>query len=272
MKIEHTELVPKSTIREVVEARDRALKYLEEAHELVQKANEECKKATFSSTHSTFSMNTLQYIGGGKSFYTSFGDRARRELDKRVWWNLLNATPLGDAFNAKTSDAFYRQIDREPPEVTLENITATMLDLAARAGDMFEQSVYDRYKGLSSNYRTNEGFGFGNKIILTGVMESSGISYWHEEEVRDLDRIFHVVDGKPAPERYGGLIGAIKTARKERGGYGSCQGEGESDYFAFKWYKNGNMHITFKDQELVDTINLILNKHHEKELVAEKER
>jgi hypothetical protein len=261
-----TELIPKDSIEEIVAHRDRAMELYRQAHELVKEAEAALAQATFSSSRRAYGLplRTYQYIGNKNTF---FMDSVRVAVDKQVWQNLILATALGDVFDSKNKEKFNRQLDKEPPECTVANITSTMLHLAGEAGNMFEENVYELFSRLPKSYRTNKGFGIGSKIILTRVMSSSGISYYHEDELQDMDRIFHLLDGKPAPERYGGLVGAIQSERKAMGyRQNGCQGGAETDYFSVKWFKNGNLHVDFKRQDLVDKLNKVLSSQHEKEL------
>ena len=269
MESKHTDVIRKDSIEEIVAHRDRAIELMKKAHELMQEANREWSKAVRnSSTPKNLSYDVARDIGSTSEWKGGWVERARKEVDKTVWRNLVIGH-LGDLFNSKTSEEFHKQLDKETPIVSVANVQSTMLSLAAEAGNMFEQNCYDLFNRLPAKYRTNDGFGFGKKIILTRVMEWSGVSYHQVDRIHDLDSIFHIIDGKSKPERYGGLVGAIKDARQGRG-FGECSGNGESDYFEFKWFKNGNMHITFKDQEMVEKLNRILNEMHEKALVQEK--
>lgn len=45
------------------------------------------------------------------------------------------------------------------------------------------------------------------------------------------------------------LVDAIGTS--------GIKGVGETEYFKFKCYKNGNLHLEFKRSDLVDTLNQI---------------
>lgn len=268
MESKHTDIIRKDSIEEIVAHRDRAIELMTKAHELMQEANLEWSKAVRNSSGSkSLSYECSRDIGSTSEWKGGFVERARKEVDETVWRNLVMGH-LGDLFNSHTAEEFNEQLRKDPPVVSVANVQATMLSLTAEAGNMFEQNCYDLFNRLPSKYRTNDGFGFGSKIILDHIMEWSGVSYHMVDNIHDLDSIFHILDGKSKPARYGGLVGAIKEARQGKG-YGSCSGEGESEYFKFKWYKKGSLHITFKDPEQVEKLNLILSQQHEKALAQE---
>ena len=58
--------------------------------------------------------------------------------------------------------------------------------------------------------------------------------------VADLDRLFHTLDGKPPPSHLADAANLVNKAS-----YAHEEGC-ESEYFRFKLYLNGNLHIVFK--------------------------
>jgi hypothetical protein len=75
--------------------------------------------------------------------------------------------------------------------------------------------------------------------------------------VLDLDRVFHVLDGKVAPDYQQGLGAAIRETMARRDGTMQC----ESDYFRARWFKNRALHLWMKRADLVERANRLIAEH-----------
>lgn len=75
------------------------------------------------------------------------------------------------------------------------------------------------------------------------------MNYTKKPHLQSLDTIFHLLDGRgiPTESHYGPLVSAIEA---EDGKIG------ETEYFKYKCFKNGNLHLEFKRSDLVDEFNL----------------
>ena len=63
-----------------------------------------------------------------------------------------------------------------------------------------------------------------------------------------LDRAFHILDGAGIPGGYQSpLVDAINTSGNK--------GVGETAYFSFRCYENGNLHLKFLRLDLVKELN-----------------
>ena len=96
------------------------------------------------------------------------------------------------------------------------------------------------------------------RLILTYAVEHSyrhdggfSVRYHKRDELRALDQVFHMMDGKPQPESYeGGICDAVNRTTGQENRW-------ESDYFKGRAFKNGNLHLEFKRQDLVDRFNAV---------------
>jgi hypothetical protein len=80
-----------------------------------------------------------------------------------------------------------------------------------------------------------------------------------------MDKVFHYLDAnKPFTANYNSpLIDALESAlanRREEVNPKSYA-QGETEYFAFKVYMNGNVHITFRRLDLVARLNAVAGKN-----------
>lgn len=180
--------------------------------------------------------------------------KVRRELDDRMWRRAFDLTGFKQLMDAQAVEKFEKSLCPEPPEFTEETIRATFIDLQINAGQMFRRGVFNVFRYLSDDYRTNarEPFRIGRKVVMTCMVRTSfgrGLCIRHgtsSDRLNDLDRVFQTLDGKQYHSRT--LESDMNIA--------FAQGEiFESDFYRVKAFKNGNMHVEFKRVDLLDKVN-----------------
>ncbi|QKL53496.1 DUF4942 domain-containing protein [Ralstonia solanacearum] len=185
-------------------------------------------------------------------------------IDAKGWNYLLNESGLRTFMDARARAQWHQQIaDGEIPELTAANIEATFTELHSARGDMFERGVLECFRRLSWDYKTNQPFRFGKRIIMKSLFSYGSLNHHGTNELDDLMRVLHVLDSKPEADHRTGVYYLISHARQQR------QTEAENDYLHLRWFKNGNGHLTFKRSDLVDKMNLILAKHYPNALASE---
>ena len=187
-----------------------------------------------------------------------------RTIDTQGWNYLLSESGLRTFMDAHAREQWNKQIaEGDVPELTAANIEATFVQLYGARGDMFERGVLTCFRRLSWDYKTNQPFKFGKRIILKSLFNHGSPNHHATNELDDLMRVFCVLDGQlEADHRHGAysLISGAWLARRT---------EAESDYLHLRWFKNGNGHVTFKRPDLVNQMNLILAKHYPNALASE---
>lgn len=189
-----------------------------------------------------------------------------RAFDAEAWRYLMHASGLRTFMDAKAREEWDKTIsDGKHPELTKANIEATFSQLYGARGDMFERGVIECFRRLSWHYKTNLPQKLGKRIVMSGMVGWN--SYTRGNELDDLVRVLHVLDGKPEPDHRGGTSALLSRAGL---GYASRTGTVDTDYLSIRTFKNGNGHITFKRLDLVDKMNLIIAKHYPGALPAPK--
>jgi hypothetical protein len=95
----------------------------------------------------------------------------------------------------------------------------------------------------------------GSKVIIERAINprvySSVKCGYRVDELRALDRVFHMLDGQGLVPRshYGELVDAIEACRGT--------GEGATKYFRFRMFANGNLHLWFTRADLLLRFNQI---------------
>ena len=240
-----TDLIKQKTAEEICNHRHEALRLLGEAVELIRQADEHAKSACGDRAYWLGDLLRTYSLGADSV------DKARANLDASVWRSIFDRTGLGSLFDSTRAEQFRKQLEEDPPPVSIETVMATALDLSARADQIFEESVTTIFRGLSRRHKSNSGFSFGSRIIFDGVLKGHGL--WWEDTIRDLERITYTVSGKAIPDRRDSVHRQIDYSS-----WRPSAGEIENEMFRLKWFKNGNLHVHIIDEDVIRRLNAIL--------------
>lgn len=187
------------------------------------------------------------------------------ELNERIWRHVVDLMEIRKFLSIKKAKELDDQLDKGSfPAVTYDNIFNTFLSLMAQAGDFAQDQIKEVYNWLRpysdqrDKYKTNSIWEVGKKVIKYGIecpWNSEGnwrITYHYEQNFIALDKAFHTLDGAPVPSNTYNmpLADAIRSCTWEIP-------QGSTEYFSFKLYKNGNIHITFLRPDLVREFNRV---------------
>lgn len=250
-------LIKKQSIAEVVAHRTRAIECIVQAGALLDEAD----KAYCRAAESEYGLYWRNMPTPSR-----YGDRtgelrkwAQREVDAKVWEYLLGASGLKNLMDAEAIKKFRSELDKEPPECTIENINATFSDMNANKGDTFVRGLINVFNQLDhKRYKTNDAFKITPKIILHRCLDAYGFSHWgsSRESIGDLCRIMHILDGKEPKDHRGDLRALVSDARHKK------QDQVESEYFIGWLYKNGNLHLQLKRLDLIAKANRLIAAHY----------
>ena len=193
-------------------------------------------------------------------------ERMCKENVKRAWRRIIDMLEIRKVMSIARMEELDKNLnDGKMPEITLDNILSISQGLVDSAPEYAAEAVLEVFEFLRpgasdhNQYKTNEKyarFELGKKVIITRACEMWSrqvwhVSHWRMDKIRAVDRVFHLVDGAGELKGYNGpLIDAIQTSQ-DRGG------TGETAYFHFKVYANGNLHLDFKRPDLVQKLNQI---------------
>ena len=148
------------------------------------------------------------------------------------------------------------------PPISEETILGVVAGFAASADEFLNEAIteeYDWWKPDGSGFKRNSSFTLNRKIIRTWMVERGHLGHFRpiyssEQHLRALDQIFHLLDGRGTLPGYDSpLIEAIKRS--------GANGTGETVYFRFKCFKNGNLHLEFKFEDLLQRFNQIAGRN-----------
>lgn len=283
-------IIRRATVEEIVAQRNRAIELYAEAHRAIEVAAEAIRIAGEAAQAASPGINSFTYSHEEeiKAFYgaVKLPDRdrylrtARRLIDINVWSWIIQHTDLERLMDREAKDKLRAQmayvpervdrrgqlinqeeIERGLPPVTVENIFATLEQFQADAGMIFRRGIANVFSKLDRRFRSHDGFKIGSRVILTHAFDEWGhVRYGAmEDTLIDIERVFAVMDGHPED----GFTSAIRALRDQRRGLGGrCQTELETPYFRIRGFKNGNAHLWFVRDDLVEKVNKILAEYY----------
>lgn len=186
-------------------------------------------------------------------------DRIADGFKREAWRIIVNRIGIRNAMGVKAREDFDKELEKGVlPEITEENIFRMIFSLVDRAKEFAAtaaKEVFDILRPHRGDYKTNDVFRVGKRVILRYYVSPGygkgrfDVSYSREKYLVAIDNLFHLIDGKrTVHEGRTPLVLAIN---------GSQDGKGETDYFRFKCFKNQNLHLEFKNLDIVKQINLI---------------
>lgn len=279
-------IVPRATVRDMVARRNKAIDLYSRAFIALAAADAALREAAVayqaidphqgkdnSYTYSTKDEDR-KFIGSltvpTRDDYTT---SARKIVDRKAWSTLVQMTDLEKLMDKQAKDQLRQQLQEQVPEVTEENVWATLDQFAADADTIFKRGIANCFSQLDRRFRSHDGWKIGARVILTNTFTEYGSwSYYgngnKRDTLHDIDRTFNVLDGRDNPHMLGGIVFAVE---KERGnGWGKRQSETESDYFKIRCYQNGNAHVWFKRPDLVKKVNQLLGEYYGAPLPEER--
>lgn len=181
--------------------------------------------------------------------------QAKRELDAQLRYEPCRTDRRGELI---TED----EVGKGPPPFTAETARATIEKFASEAGRIWRRGIANAFSSLDRRFRSHDGFKVGSRMILTRFADDSGhISRWEKtaETFRDIERTFQILDGRDPRHARSDFLWQID---QERPGYGARASEHYNAYFKVVVYKNGNAHLWFTRDDLVELVNKALAEYY----------
>lgn len=246
------------TIRETLPALVACYKLAEEevrqAYALLEAAENRLQTGFLDLGAHCFSTNPRDYCKVG----SQAADLVMETIKTEAWRVLVERMELRRVLSVKRRKELDTQLQNgdKLPDITEENIVAMLQDNLASIDSYMKEAiheVFDFLRASGSVLKTNSEFELGKRVILRHAVTPGYIkgtfqvAYRHEPELTALDNVFSVCDGK----------GTIKTYRGPLcDGISECRdGVGVTEYFRFRCYRNGNLHIEFRRPDLVTRLN-----------------
>lgn len=251
----------RATITEIERDRNDALRLYGEAFDTLADAN--AKAARAMDRHTPYNMPIIrgQYDRDGgftAKEREAYIEERRKIVDAAVWTRLLDHMGLEKLMDAQAKEEFRASLRDNPIPATAENCWATMKSLVENADVTFMRGLANSFCRLDRRFRSHDGFKIGSRMVITWAFSEGGYMNSNATDVlRDVERVMCVLAGVPIPEDHSvGIIGAVSAATSKR--YGRVQFTTETDLLRVRGFKNGNAHIWFLRDDLVEKANQLL--------------
>ncbi|MCL7938786.1 DUF4942 domain-containing protein [Halomonas sp. ATCH28] len=180
------------------------------------------------------------------------------EFDRCGWLYLLRRSHLSELMSKQDKEAYYKELQKNPPPLTRENVTTTFVDLFGNRQATWRRGVVELFASLRGSYKSHDAFKVGLRMIVPNAFATAhgGWNFFRhaDDQVDDLQRIIHLIQERDPPEaRWSDTI-----ERQRRGGATGYQ----AGPVEFRWFKNGSLHIWMQDDTIIAAINEIIAEHY----------
>ena len=211
-------------------------------------------------------LESMHQQGNAAGYFNSYMDTLKRA----AWHQVFQRTNMQALMTDRVrKDWEVFQAQQGAAEFTHDNIMAFFDMLIVNRNQILHQCVVDVFDRMCSfdkknkvhteGWKTNSAYKVNRRVILPyfisnhsgswGTTLSVNSRYW--DMMDDIDRAMCLVSGKS--------FGNVTTFRSAlhaaiRGDNGS-PGEGESEFFTFRYFLKGTVHLTFKDEQVWKAFN-----------------
>lgn len=252
---EAQDLAQRATITEMVRTFLAAAEDIRKSFAVIAAAEERLNSAFVLGSYNTFRVSARGYEDYAKP------EDVIKHLERKAWDCLIERLELRRMMSVKAWNKLRHDLEcGQLPPITEENVQGVLAGFKSQLPDMLNDAVQEVFEWLrprNNEYKTNTEFEVGRKVILSCPVEPKTfgggfeVRYHHHQNLTALENVFSALDGKgQISKSYHSLLSnAIKDSGKS--------GRGETEYFRFKCFKNGNLHLEFRRLDLLDRLNAI---------------
>lgn len=199
---------------------------------------------------------------------------ARRLTNLRCWQYVVDRCGLRQLMDAQARRTFDEQLryvperpdrygavitgaeaDRGAPEFSAETVRSTLAHFAGNAATIWRRGIANAFSGLDRRFRSHDGFKVGSRVILTRLVDHMGFISHHgstADTLADIERTLLILDGADPRRAQSNLLHVVQT---ERPGCRVEQSVHETPYLRVRIFQNGNAHLWFRRDDLVQRVN-----------------
>ena len=240
------ELIPRPTATRLAGAYKKAMNDIEQAFKKIEESKKTLKNAYGDTTSfSPFKFNQWEF------------KKIKKEITRSCWKRIVNMLEIQTFMTGKRLDKLQDEIDSDKtPEITEQSVIDFCNNIYMELKNLVNELIDEAYNWLHphrNQFKTNKKFEIGERAIKNDVIEiflgGAYISVYSEEKIQTLDNVFHLLNGKGAAKYPGNALTIIRQAIQDK------KWQCETEYFNFKWYKKGTLHIQFKRLDLLKEFN-----------------
>lgn len=179
-------------------------------------------------------------------------------IDRSNWRHLLDHCGFDALLDRQAREEFNDALREDPPAFTVENCAATFGEIYGNRREYFLRGIANTFMALDRRFRSHDGFKIGARLIINNAMSGFGVwnNYDRRDTLHDVERIFCELDGRQVrkidhPESIVKMVSEIWNA-------GDLPQVAHGDYFRVRVFKNGNLHLWFERDDLLEQVNKLL--------------
>lgn len=262
------DIIKPKTAQEIGEAFLQAEREIKEGYLLLAQAEQRMKAAVGDSVGYS-GIYTVDHHAGNWSSADPLGMAGAiiYKMKAATWRRIVERLGIRQMMSSKEREALddklrgerqYGKPLQEIDDPTHENIMNMLMAYTQTADKKIEGLILEVFKLLTPgaywnrDLKTNSTFRIGKRVILQNWCGS-----WYNNDRRDdlaqIDRCFHILDSK----RLEGYASPLADALASLDRWNRKLETGETEYFRWKVYQNGNLHLEFKRMDLVKKINQV---------------
>jgi hypothetical protein len=249
-------LAKRTTARELAEAFEKSLAEVEDAFGMVVAAQSRLDRVFKLGGDST--VNVTPY---GESRHGFDLAKAKARMARDAWSIAADRMEVWRLLSEKREAELAEMLAEGNglPEFTEENVRTFFGNYLSMMPELLKEMVAEVFGWLRpshSRHKTNSQQEIGKKVVLVNTVRRqvvpSRFSVLHSDtqRLRALENVFSALDGH-------GQIGKRYNSVLEDTIAAADGGAGETRYFRFRCYANGNLHIEFMRPDLVAKLNQI---------------
>lgn len=258
---DETHIAYRQTVTGLVGAYKQACDEIDQAYDLLLTAQ---KRLTVAFGEKNTSFNTTE-THDYHSVGPAMAVRVKVNIRKQAWRVIIDALEIKKIMSKKAIDDLDARMEsKDAPEITIETVFEIVETLRQNSREYAKELSIEVYNYLMRGlyiapYKTNvknARRSLGKKVIIESCLRhySTGggmeVTSYSETILISVDKVFYSLDGRGVPGGYKSpLVDAINTSKAAM--------RGETEFFSFKCYENGNLHLTFKRVDLVERLNQI---------------
>jgi hypothetical protein len=259
-----SEIARRMTARDLVQEYQAAREEIRQGFALVHAAQERLNRAFYTESN-----------GGRGNAIDVRDDRDRTPrwdnpkdvfeyIEDQAWWAVAERLDMWSCLSPHRAQETRGLLHKgEMPPLTEDAIVSMAKSLHQQLGSLVQECVTEVYAYLRprdqmysrGKFKSNSPYRVGKRVVLERVIDTSysfwHLNYHHEPELKALERVMQMLDGKgtTTPEEGSALVNGIKALRDSHGG------SFDTEYFHAKAFKNGNLHLWFKNKDLLLEFN-----------------
>lgn len=262
---QRAEIIPRTKLTAIIGARNAALAVMDEAIALMVRGHQRAEEAA-ALAEQAYGLDRFYRVDRTTSakFQRLFegidtegsAETYRRHVDACTWMRIIRETGMESLMDSKARDELHAALAATVPPVTEESVLATLNGLVGDAPLIFRRGIARVFSDLDRRFKSHDGFKLGARICLTHMFsEYGGFNDRTGQTLIDIERVFAVLDG----DRGGSFLSLVSALRNDRRSvFSPEQSRTTTEYFRANGFKNGNLHLWFTRDDLVEKVNLEL--------------